>query len=77
MCVYLNLFMYWHYNRCVVSEEHYGQCSVHVHLMSVCISVQMLFPVGLRALTGRLIKHRDEETTALVLCVCVCIGAGA
>lgn len=30
----------------------------------------MTFPVGLCALTGRLIKCREEETTSLVLCVC-------
>lgn len=40
-----------------------------VRLMSVHISVQMLFPVGLCALTGRLIQDRDEETAVLVLCV--------
>lgn len=31
-------------------------------LMSAHISVQMLFPVGIGALTGRPIRHRDEET---------------
>lgn len=65
---FLNLSSYVYTSIISVSD---GVVVRRAHLMSVHISVRLPFPVGLRALTGRLIKHREEETTALGVCVCV------
>lgn len=53
----------WQQHICAVAAS-------HVWLMSAHISAQMLFPVGICALTGRPIRHRDEETAVFWFCVC-------